>query len=106
MLLQVDASRHDWLEGRGPRLTPVGAKDDATGEAGAELGEAEPCWAYRGLMCAICLSAGVPLGFYPDRHTVSHGPREPTVIEQLENARPLILFGRAIEELGVSITKA
>ena len=31
MLLQIDGSRHDWLEGRGPRLTLIGAVDDATG---------------------------------------------------------------------------
>src|SRR5436190_9245043 len=29
MLLQIDASPHDWLEGRGPYLTLVGAIDDA-----------------------------------------------------------------------------
>ena len=27
-----DGSRHDWLEGRGPRLCLMGAIDDATGE--------------------------------------------------------------------------
>ena len=31
MLLQINGSRHDWLEGRGPRLTLIGAVDDATG---------------------------------------------------------------------------
>ena len=31
MLLQVDGSRHDWLEGHGPCLTLVGAIGDATG---------------------------------------------------------------------------
>ena len=31
MLLQIDGSRHDWLQGRGPYLTLVGAADDATG---------------------------------------------------------------------------
>lgn len=31
MLLQLDASRHDWLEGRGPYLSLVGCIDDATG---------------------------------------------------------------------------
>ncbi|MDQ3937571.1 MAG: helix-turn-helix domain-containing protein [Chloroflexota bacterium] len=31
LLLQVDGSRHDWLEGRGPMLTLVGGIDDATG---------------------------------------------------------------------------
>jgi len=32
MLLQVDGSQHDWLEGRGPRLVLLGAVDDATGD--------------------------------------------------------------------------
>ena len=32
MLLQVDGSKHDWLEGRGPWLTLHAAIDDATNE--------------------------------------------------------------------------
>ena len=32
MMLQVDGSPHDWLEGRGPRLCLIGAIDDATGK--------------------------------------------------------------------------
>jgi transposase len=106
MLLQVDASRHDWLEGRGPHLTLVGAKDDATGEVWAEFHESESCWAYLSLMRAIFLSAGAPLSLYSDRHTIFHSPREPTVVEQLANQRPLTQFGRAMEELGVGIIKA
>ena len=31
LLLQLDGSRHDWLEGRRPWLTLVGAIDDAMG---------------------------------------------------------------------------
>ena len=31
-LLQLDGSPHDWLEGRGPRLTLLTAIDDATGK--------------------------------------------------------------------------
>lgn len=106
MLLQVDASRHDWLEGRGEHLTLVGAKDDATGEVWAQFCESESCWAYLSLMRAIFLSSGVPLSLYSDRHTIFHSPREPTVIEQLQNQRPLTQFGRAMAELGVSIIKA
>ena len=33
MLLQIDGSPHDWLEGRGPRLSLIGAIDDATSSA-------------------------------------------------------------------------
>jgi transposase len=32
MLLQIDGSSHDWLEGRGPWLNLIGAIDDATGK--------------------------------------------------------------------------
>ena len=31
MMLQVDGSRHEWLQGRGPWLTLIGGIDDATG---------------------------------------------------------------------------
>jgi hypothetical protein len=32
MMLQVDGSPHDWLEGRGPQLCLIGAIDDAGGK--------------------------------------------------------------------------
>jgi transposase len=39
MLLQMDGSSHDWLEGRGPRLCLLAGIDDATGEVhGAAFG--------------------------------------------------------------------
>jgi hypothetical protein len=31
MLIQMDGSHHDWLEGRGPSFTLLVAVDDATG---------------------------------------------------------------------------
>ncbi len=31
-MLQTDGSTHDWLEGRGPKLTMIGFIDDATGK--------------------------------------------------------------------------
>ncbi len=32
MMALTDASRHDWLQGRGPQLTLIGLQDDATGQ--------------------------------------------------------------------------
>ena len=32
MMALTDASRHDWLQGRGPHLTLLGFQDDATGQ--------------------------------------------------------------------------
>jgi transposase len=106
MLLQIDASPHDWLEGRGPLLTLVGAIDDATNRAWVRFSEAETTWAYLELMRRIALSAGLPLALYSDRHDIFHARREPSILEQLSNRRPLTQFGRAMEELGVHISKA
>jgi transposase len=106
MMLQVDASPHDWLEGRGPWLTLVGAKDDATGYAWAHFEEAETTWSYLDLMGEVFKTHGLPLSLYSDRHSIFHTTREPTIIEQLNAVVPLTQFARAMDELGIEIIKA
>ncbi|MCJ7593707.1 MAG: ISNCY family transposase [Desulfobacterales bacterium] len=106
MMLQVDASPHDWLEGRGPWLTLVGGKDDATGFVWAHFEEAETTWGYLDLMQEVFNTHGVPLSLYSDRHSIFHTTREPTIIEQLKDIVPLTQFGRAMDELGISLIKA
>jgi len=106
MLLQIDASPHDWLEGRGPHLTLAGAIDDATNRCWLRFSEAETTWAYLLLMRRVALSQGLPLSLYSDRHDIFHPRREPTIPEQLANQRPLTQFGRAMAELGIHISKA
>lgn len=68
--------------------------------------ESETTWDYLLLMREVALSAGLPLALYSDRHDIFHARREPTLAEQLSNRRPLTQFGRALEELGVHISKA
>lgn len=106
MMLQIDASWHDWLEGRGPWLSLVGGIDDATGYVWARFEESENAWGYLRLMESLVLSHGVPLSIYSDRHTIFHSPKEPTVIEQIQNVRPLTQFGRAMKEMGIEMIKA
>lgn len=106
MMLQIDGSPHDWLEGRGPRLTLVGAKDDAVSFVWAHFEEAETTWGYMDLMKDVFTSKGLPLSLYSDRHTIFHSPKEPTIVEQINNVRPLTQFGRAMEEMGITIIKA
>lgn len=106
MMLQIDGSPHDWLEGRGPWLTLVGAIDDATGHVWARFEESETTWAYFWLMEGVSASHGLPVSLYADRHGIFHVLREPTIIEQLNNQRPLTQFGRAMEELGIRVLKA
>ena len=106
VMLQIDASAHDWLEGRGPRLTLVGAIDDATGFGWYHFSDSETTWTYLLLMRRIFLSAGLPMSLYSDRHEIFHTKREPTIIEQLNDEQPLTHFGRAMERLGIQIIPA
>lgn len=106
ILLQIDGSHHDWLEGRGPWLVLLGAIDDATGHVWARFEEAETTWGYLDLMREIFLSQGLPLSLYSDRHSIFFSPREQTIVEQLKGIEPLTQFGRAMKELGVQIIPA
>jgi hypothetical protein len=106
MMLQIDASPHDWLEGRGPWLTLVGAIDDATNFRWARFVERENTWAYLELLKDICHSHGLPLSLYSDKHSVFFVNREPTIEEQLRGTEPSTQFGRAMGELGIQIIKA
>lgn len=105
-MIQIDASRHDWLEGRGPMLTLVGGKDDATGHVWARFEEAETTWAYMHLVHDIARTHGLPMSLYSDRHGIFHVLREPTIVEQFQQSAPLSQFGRAMQDLGVQIIKA
>ena len=62
MLLQVDGSRHNWLQGRGPYLTLVGAVDDATGRVPAALfRQHEDAQGYLLMLREVIERHGVPL---------------------------------------------
>jgi len=104
MLLQIDGSRHDWLEGRGPYLSLVAAVDDATGTVPAALfREQEDAQGYFLLLRGIVQAKGIPLALYSDRHGIfQRSPKEPmTLQEQLSGERQPTQFGRALKELGI-----
>lgn len=107
MMLQVDGSPHDWLQGRGPRLCLIGAIDDATSKVmGALFVQAESSWGYFKLFCEIFTEQGVPQSIYTDCHSVFWTDREPTLPEQLINTKPTTEVGRGLEELGVTLILA
>ena len=107
MMLQVDGSPHDWLEGRGPPLCLIGAIDDATGKVvGGFFQQAESSWGYFTLFSSIFRQHGLPQSIYSDRHSVFWTDREPTLEEQLINKRPTTEVGRGLEELGVTLILA
>lgn len=107
IMLQVDGSPHDWLEGRGPSLCLIGAIDDATGKVvGAMFVEAESTWGYFCLFSEIFNKHGLPQSVYADRHSIFWTDREPTIEEQLKNQRPTTEVGRGLQELGVTLIPA
>ena len=75
LLLQVDGSRHDWLESRGPLLTLVGGIDDATSRlTGATFREAADAAGYFIMLIQTARRYGLPGALYSDRHGIFVDP--------------------------------
>ena len=93
MLLQVDGSDHDWLEGRGPDLTLIGAIDDATGEVPYALfRDEEDAQGYIILLRQIVAEHGIPGALYHDRHGIfEHSSKKAETIEEQLEATVLAL---------------
>lgn len=104
LLLQLDGSRHDWLGDRGPRLTLVGAVDDATGRlVAATFREQEDAAGYLVLLRDLVRRHGVPVAVYRDRHSIFETADRGllTLEEQLADQRTPTQVGRALAELGI-----
>lgn len=71
MLLQIDGSHHDWLEGRGPKLVLIAGIDDATGVVpGAVFRQQEDAVGYLAMLQQVCCSVGLPVAVYHDQHGI------------------------------------
>jgi transposase len=98
LLVQVDGSRHDWLEGRGPWLTLVGGIDDATGlVVGAVFREQEDGAGYLTIVRDMARRYGLPAALYRDGSSV-FAPTTPGAAGRDEATQ----VGRALAELGIS----
>ena len=97
-LLQLDGSRHDWLEGRGPWLTLVGAIDDATGQVvGAVFRDHEDSAGYLAVLDQVATRYGLPTAIYRDGHSAFE------VTSTRRSGEPeLTQVGRALVELGIA----
>jgi transposase len=104
MMALTDASRHDWLEGRGPVLTLLGFQDDATGQilaAHFQL-EAENTVGYLRALHALIVAHGIPLSLYRDRHSIfQRNDAHWTLAEQLAGKQAPTQLGRALDQLGI-----
>jgi hypothetical protein len=102
MLLQIDGSPFDWLEGRGPKAALMGAVDDATGKILFLLFRpTEDQVGYLLLLRRIAQRLGLPMSIYHDRHTILRSPKQPTLEEQLAGQTPMSQIQRIMAELGI-----
>jgi transposase len=104
MMALTDASRHDWLEGRGPELTLIGFQDDATHRILAAHFQLEPenTVGYLFSLRTMITTHGVPLSLYRDRHGIfQRNDAHWTLAEQLAGKQTPTQLGRALEELGI-----
>lgn len=105
MLIQVDGSWHNWLEGRGPWLALIAGIDDATEKVPFALfREQEDAQGYFLWLRQVVEKKGLPLALYHDRHGIFErsaleGPG--TLKEQLLGEEPTTQFGRLQKELGI-----
>ncbi len=107
MLLQIDASPFDWLEGRRPKATLLGAIDDATGRVVyLHFRPTEDQIGYLLLLRSVASSYGLPMSIYHDRHTILRSPKEPTLEEELAGQTPRSQIQRVMAELGIEAIPA
>jgi transposase len=109
MLLQIDGSPHDWLEGRGPKFSLIGAIDDATSKVPYAFFQAEEdSQGYMLMLQAIVKSQGIPLALYHDQDAIFEISEDklPSIEEQLAGKKPLTQFGRLLQELGINSISA
>ena len=99
-LVQMDASIHDWLEGRGEEVVLVTMIDDATNRLLARFYDGETVEAYFDLVSRWLARSGRPVAFYTDRDSIF----EPT--SKGDDLRGTTQFRRAATELGIELILA
>jgi hypothetical protein len=100
-LVQMDASIHDWLEGRGETLILIALIDDATSRVLARFYREGTVETHMDLFGRWLRSFGRPLTAYADRHSIFEPQDKGKAL-----AQGLTQFGRALEELGVELIRA
>lgn len=107
IMIQMDGSHHDWLEGRGPWLVIMGYIDDATNKVYARF------YMYEGTMPAMdsfrryAKKYGLPRSIYLDCHSTYKALRKDIFRSKFfEMEGAMSQFERSMKELGVKVIHA
>ena len=107
-LVQLDGSPFEWLEGRGPEMTLLGAIDDATGTVLAlHFRPTEDLHGYTTLLHQLGMRYGLPLALYGNRlNVLVRNDSHWTLEEELQGAQHPTHFGRMLQDLGIGYVAA
>lgn len=106
-MLQVDASQHDWLQGRGAKMSLLGAIDDATSVVVyLHFRPTEDQAGYLRMLREVVREYGVPASIYHDKHTILRSPKQATLDDELANRAPMSQVQRVMHELGIEAIAA
>jgi hypothetical protein len=100
-LVQMDASIHDWLEGRGELLVLITMIDDATSQLLARFYPAATVETHMDLAQRWLRRHGRPLALYTDRHSIFEPQDKGRALPEGETQ-----FGRALRELDIELIRA
>ena len=107
MMVQLDGSPHDWLEGRGPRCTLIIYIDDADSRVSyGEFVDEEDTFNLMHTTKIYLLQKGRPGTLYVDKDSIYNVNRPANVEEQLADKDPITQFTRAMGELGIEVLLA
>jgi transposase len=105
-MIQVDGSRHNWFEGRGPACVLMGYIDDATGRVYGRFYDYEGTLPAMDSFKRYIRKYGLPMSLYMDKHTTYKSTGRPSIEDELNGTEPVSEFGRAMRELGVQLIHA
>jgi hypothetical protein len=100
-LVQMDASEHDWLQGRGEEVVLISMIDDATNCVLARFYPATTTESHLDLLGRWLRLYGRPLALYTDRHSIFEPQDKGRALPDAETQ-----FGRALRELEVGLIRA
>ena len=100
-LVQIDASIHDWLEGRGEELVLISMIDDATSRILGRFYRAGTVETHMDLVWQWLQRHGRPLALYSDRHSIFAPQDKGHMLPDAETQ-----FGRALRELSIELIRA
>jgi hypothetical protein len=100
-LVQMDASIHDWLEGRGETLVLLSMIDDATSRVLARFYREGTVETHMDLLGRWLRQYGRPLALYTDRHSIFEPQDKGKALPEGTTQ-----FGRALSELDIELIRA